>query len=69
MCCLPDFKLTSDDLISTTIYTTVFEQFPVINRAWETVFTENHKLPTRTTVGVSALPLDAKIEMEFIFYK
>lgn len=66
---LPDFGLTLDDLVSARIYTTCFNEFGDINRAWEEVFTPDIRPPTRTAVGVSALPLDANVEIEFMFYK
>jgi 2-iminobutanoate/2-iminopropanoate deaminase len=66
---LPDFDLTLDELVSATIYTTRFDQFPAINAAWENVFTEDIRPPARTAVGVSALPLNANVEIEFMFYK
>ncbi len=66
---LPDFELTLADLLSVTIYTTQFDQFPVINETWENIFTEDMRLPARTAVGVSALPLAASVEIEFMFYK
>jgi len=66
---LPDFGLQLTDLVSANIYTTQFDQFPEINAAWESVFTEDVQVPARTAVGVSALPLNASIEIEFMFYK
>ncbi len=66
---LPDFGLKLTDLVSANIYTTQFDQFPEINAAWESVFTEDVQAPARTAVGVSALPLNASIEIEFMFYK
>jgi len=66
---LTDFSLTLDDLISATIFTTRFDEFASINRAWEKVFNEKQRLPTRTAVGVSALPLGASVEIEFMFYR
>ena len=65
---LPDFSLTLDDMLSATIYTTDFDQFPAINAAWEQVFTEEVRPPARTSIGVSALPLNATVEIEFTFY-
>jgi len=65
---LADFSLSLDDLISATIYTTSFDEFSAINRAWERVFDDKQRPPTRTAVGVSALPLDASVEIEFMFY-
>ncbi len=66
---LPDFGLVLQDLVSARIFTTCFNDFPDINRAWEEVFVETMRLPARTAVGVSALPLSASVEIEFSFYK
>jgi 2-iminobutanoate/2-iminopropanoate deaminase len=65
---LPDFGLSLDKLISATIYTTQFDQFSAINQAWEAVFTDDVRPPARTALGVSALPLQANVEIEFMFY-
>lgn len=66
---LPDFGLSLDDLVSATIYTTDFAAFPAINGAWEDVFSTDQRLPARTAVGVSELPLGAAVEMSFSFYR
>ena len=66
---LPDFGLTLAELVSANIYTTQFDKFPAINEAWEIIFTKDIRPPARTAVGVSALPLDATVEIEFMFYK
>jgi 2-iminobutanoate/2-iminopropanoate deaminase len=66
---LPDFGLGLDDLVSATIFTTRFEDFPKINKAWEEVFTPEVVPPARTTVGVAALPLGATVEIEFRLYR
>lgn len=66
---LPDFDLSLDDLYSVTIYTTRFDQFPEINKSWEAVISADRRLPARTAVGVSALPINATVEMEFWFCK
>ncbi len=65
---MPDYGVGFEHLIAARIYTTQFERFSDINRAWEEVFT-NHEPPARTAVGVSALPLGAAIEIEFTFYR
>jgi 2-iminobutanoate/2-iminopropanoate deaminase len=64
---LPDFGLDLSDLVKVTIFTTRFDEFPDINDAWEEVFDEVSP-PARTSVGVSALPINASVEMEFEFY-
>ena len=66
---LPDFGLSLEDMVSATIYTTDFECFADINKAWEGVFTQDIQAPARTALGVSALPLGAGVEIEFMFYK
>ena len=66
---LPDFDLTLDDLVSATIFTTQMDRFPEINKSWEAVFSADMRLPTRSAVGATALPLNAAVEMEFWFYK
>ena len=66
---LADFGLSLDELVSATIYTTDFDNFPAINEAWESVIKADSRLPTRTSIGVAALPLGASVEMEFRFYK
>ncbi len=66
---LPEIGLGLENMVSATIYTTVFEQFPAINEAWEAVFTEDIQPPARTAVGVHALPLGATVEMTFDFHK
>ena len=45
------------------------DQFPDINRAWEAVFKQDSRLPARAAIGVNALPINATVEMEFLFYK
>ena len=66
---LPDFGLTLGDLVSANIYTTRMDQFAEVNRAWEAVFTQDIRPPARTSVGVSARPLGASVEIEFMFYR
>jgi 2-iminobutanoate/2-iminopropanoate deaminase len=66
---MPDFELGLADLLSATIYTTEFSEFPAINAAWEAVFTLDVQPPARTSIGVAALPLGATVEIEFMFYK
>lgn len=63
-----DWGLALTDLAQARIYTTRFEQFAEINRAWEEAFAQVEP-PARTSVGVAALPLGASVEMEFTFYR
>ncbi|MGY1880476.1 RidA family protein [Pseudomonas reactans] len=66
---LPDYGLTLGDLLIARIYTTRFDAFAEINAAWETLFSGGLIPPARTSVGVSALPLGASVEIEFSFVK
>jgi 2-iminobutanoate/2-iminopropanoate deaminase len=66
---LPDYGLSLDELLVARIFTTKFEEFAAINAAWEAVFSEEIIPPARTSVGVSALPLGAAVEIEFTFIK
>lgn len=66
---LPDYGLTLDDLLVARIFTTRFDLFAQINAAWEQVFSDGEVPPARTSVGVSALPLGASVEIEFTFVK
>jgi 2-iminobutanoate/2-iminopropanoate deaminase len=66
---LSDFGLTWNDLFGATLYTTRFDDFAEINKAWEQEFHEDNPPPARTAVGVSALPLGASVEIEFRFFR
>lgn len=57
------------DLVSVNIYTTRFDEFPAINKAWEEVFGPDLPPPARTSVGVATLPASATVEIESRFYK
>ncbi len=66
---LNDYQVTLDDLLIARIFTTRFEDFAEINAAWEAVFSADMTPPARTSVGVSALPLGACVEIEFSFVR
>ena len=66
---LPDLDMSLDNLVSATVFTTQFDRFPLINKAWEEVFIPDVVPPARTAVGVAALPLGASVEIEFRLYK
>lgn len=67
MAALPDYGVSLDELLIARIFTTRLDAFAEINAAWETVFNNGTTPPARTTVGVSALPLNASVEIEFTF--
>ncbi len=55
-----------EQLVLVRLFCTDFSAFAEVNRAWEEFFAQVVP-PTRTSVGVHALPLDALVEMEFQF--
>jgi len=65
-----EFALGFEHLAMARIFTPHMEQFAEINAAWEAVFSNiDVPPPARTSVGVTALPMGAKVEIEFTFYK
>ncbi|MDC0598705.1 RidA family protein [Gammaproteobacteria bacterium] len=66
---MQEFDLCLQDLASVRIFTTQFDRFAEINTVWEDVFKGDIRPPARSAVGVSALPLNAKVEIEFLFYR
>lgn len=65
---LPEYGFAMDELMLARIYTTAMEQFGCINEVWEKQFAHMAP-PARTSVGVTALPLGALVEIEFTFCK
>jgi 2-iminobutanoate/2-iminopropanoate deaminase len=67
---MEEFNLSWEHLAFARVFTADFENFPEFNTAWEQVFNSLEvSPPARSSVGVNALPLNAKIEIEFTFYK
>jgi 2-iminobutanoate/2-iminopropanoate deaminase len=67
---MEEFELGFEHLCIARIYTSHMERFGEINAVWEKVFNSvNAAPPARVSVGVTALPLSAQVEMEFTFYK
>lgn len=56
--------LTTNNVVKSTIYTTDLERFTEINEVYRKYFEEPY--PARAVIGVSKLPMNAKIEVEFI---
>ena len=54
------------NIIKTTLFIKNMEEFPLINKTYESYFQENP--PARSTVEVSKLPRGAGIEIEAIAY-
>ena len=61
---LAEADLTLADVVKTTLFLTDLTQFSVVNQVYGEYF-PNHP-PTRSTVEVTRLPMDAAIEIELI---
>lgn len=59
--------LTSDEVVKVNVYLLNMEDFSVMNSIYLNQFSTPY--PARTTVGVAALPLGARIEIEMIAKK
>lgn len=64
---LVDGGLTPDDVVKVNVYLTDMDDFGEMNEAYKTRF--NHPPPARTTVGVAALPMGARVEIELVAKK
>lgn len=65
-----EFGLGWEHLAMARVFTTDFARFGEFNSVWEALFnTLDTPPPARTSIGVSALPLQASIEIEFTFYR
>jgi 2-iminobutanoate/2-iminopropanoate deaminase len=59
--------LTPDDVVKVNVYLTDMEDFSAMNSVYQDQFSPPY--PARTTIGIDALPLGAKIEIEMIARK
>lgn len=59
--------LTSDDVVKVNVFLTDMGDFSAMNDVYSKQF--NSPYPARTTIGVAALPLGARIEIEMIARK
>jgi 2-iminobutanoate/2-iminopropanoate deaminase len=59
-------QLTLADVVKTTVFLADFGDFQKMNEVYATYFTENP--PARSTVGVSTLPKNARVEIEAIAF-
>lgn len=53
---------TLADVVKTTLYLVDMSEFAAVNEVWVEFFTDNR--PTRSAVGVAALPIGARVEVE-----
>ena len=61
---LAESGLTADDVVSCSVYLTDMNDFPAMNAVYERQFSKPY--PARTTIGVAALPLGARVEIGLI---
>lgn len=67
---MAELGLDFEHLAITRIFTTEMDRFAEINQAWDQVFkSAGAAPPARTSIGVSALPLKALVEIECTFYR
>ena len=59
-------QLTLANVVKTTVFLADFGDFQKMNEVYATYFTENP--PARSTVGVSTLPKNARVEIEAIAF-
>lgn len=64
---LVEAGLSLADVVKTSVFMTDLEHFQQMNEVYSQYFSDHH--PARTTVEVSKLPRDAKIEIELIAVK
>ncbi|MBO0477650.1 RidA family protein [Vagococcus sp. DIV0080] len=64
---LAESGLTMDDVVKTTIFLADMNDFAIANEVYGSYFSE--PFPSRSTVEISKLPKDAKIEIEAIAVK
>jgi 2-iminobutanoate/2-iminopropanoate deaminase len=64
---LADGGLGPDDVVKVNVYLTDMDDFPEMNAAYAERFSAPP--PARTTVGVAALPLGARVEIELVARK
>ncbi len=64
---LADGGLGPDDVVKVNVYLTDMNDFSAMNEAYATRFADPP--PARTTVGVAALPMSARVEIELVAKK
>jgi 2-iminobutanoate/2-iminopropanoate deaminase len=61
---LAEAGLDSDDVVSCSVYLTDMNDFRAMNAVYQDLFSQPY--PARTTIGVAALPLGARVEIGLI---
>jgi len=60
-------RLTPDEVVKVNVYLTDMADFSAMNEVYTQQFSAPY--PVRTTLGVAALPLGAKVEIEFMAHR
>ena len=61
---------TLDDTVMARVFLTEFKRdYPGMNEVFFEYFTDEKRLPARTTVGVSGLGRDALVEIDLVLYR
>ncbi len=64
---LTEADLTLADIVNIKLYLTDLSELPELNKVYGNYF--QHPMPTRTAMGVAALPLGASLEIDVIASK
>lgn len=64
---LEDNESSLNNVIKTAVFLTDMKDFAAMNEVYSEYFTESY--PARSTVAVSGLPANAKVEIEVIAFK
>ncbi|WP_338553889.1 Rid family detoxifying hydrolase [Paenibacillus sp. KS-LC4] len=64
---LAETALSEEQIVKVNVFLTDMNDFKAMNAVYEQQFTKPY--PARTTIGVAALPLGAKVEIEMIACK
>lgn len=64
---LAEEELDFQDIVKTTVFLVDLGDFAVMNRVYSEVFGSNR--PARSTIGVAALPMGARVEIEVVARK
>jgi 2-iminobutanoate/2-iminopropanoate deaminase len=57
-------SLSFDDVVKCNVFLVDMDDFAIMNRVYAEQFRQPH--PARTTIGVAALPMKARVEIEMI---
>ena len=66
---LTEAGLTKANVVRATVYLVDINNYPALNEVYGQFFEEVDVKPSRSTVGVAALPIGAAVEIDFIAVK